>query len=694
MNLAMGNEYCPTFVCYHVYVMFSCSADWNSPLITFIGIPRIALATCGSHPAACEIELATPSGACFYPAVWDGSHGCQGRYSGAGWFTCGQGFVVVVSRSLTRRARSGGTRHVLPTRSKPDWAFPNGDARCLVILALLTLGVVCLLPLVWLRGARVVPRLGEVNRRSLLSGSIVSTRPINPRSAAVRRKRAPTGGAFDFADRVEVPKMAEPPKPHQVYAVHANTLLEHLSTLDVNQPTSFVRLTGIICTIGPASRDVKKLVEMMKSGMNIARLNFSHGTHEYHEGTIKNVREAERLLNEEIAPDIRHTAIALDTKGPEIRTGLLLGGPSAEIELKKGETITLTTDNSFYEKCDENTLYVDYENITKVLKVGSRIFIDDGLISVDVKEIVSDKDRADLQFGVEQGVDMIFASFIRNANGVKEIRKALGEKGKDIKILCKIENDEGVRKIDEILNETDGIMVARGDLGIEIPAEKVFLAQKMMIAKCQMIGKPVICATQMLESMVHKPRPTRAEASDVANAVLDGADCVMLSGETAKGDYPLETVQMMHKICVEAEAAFYQKDVFIHLSHIAPCPTDGTHTIAIAAVSASIKCLASAIIVITTTGRTAHLIAKYRPRCPILAISRFNVPPGLSRWLGTSDGRERCAEWAMDVDARIEYALEIGKKRGFLRTDDAVIVVTGWRKGAGATNTLRVVYVV
>ncbi|XP_077483952.1 pyruvate kinase PKM-like isoform X2 [Amblyomma americanum] len=522
---------------------------------------------------------------------------------------------------------------------------------------------------------------------------------------------------------------AEPPRPQQVYAVHANTLLEHLSTLDVNQTTSFVRLTGIICTIGPASRDVKMLVNMMKAGMNIARLNFSHGTHEYHEGTIKNIREAERLLNEELKPDVRHTAIALDTKGPEIRTGLLLGGPSAEIELKKDQTITLTTDKSFYEKCDENTLYLDYENITKVLSVGSRIFIDDGLISLTVKEIdndklvcnienggmlgskkgvnlpgalvdlpaVSEKDKSDLLFGVEQGVDMIFASFIRNANGVKEIRNVLGEKGKDIKIMCKIENDEGVRKIDEILDVTDGIMVARGDLGIEIPAEKVFLAQKMMIAKCQMIGKPVICATQMLESMTHKPRPTRAEASDVANAVLDGADCVMLSGETAKGEYPLEVVRMMDRICCEAESAFYQKDVFIHLSHIAPCPTDGTHTIAIAAVSASIKCLAAAIIVITTTGRTAHLIAKYRPRCPILAISRVeqtirqaHLYRGILPLLYTG---ERCPDWPMDVDARIEYALEIGKLRGFLRKDDAVIVVTGWRKGAGATNTLRVVYV-
>jgi len=516
----------------------------------------------------------------------------------------------------------------------------------------------------------------------------------------------------------------------QAEAQGASTTVEYMSRLQILSKADKIRLSGIVCTIGPVSKAPDFLVKMIDAGMNVARMNFSHGSHEYHASTIANCREAAKKYKEEKGFD-PSLAIALDTKGPEIRTGLLEGDDGRkELIFEAGDTLKLTTDDAFKEKCTKEVVWLDYKNITKVLVPGKRIYIDDGLISVKALEIgpdyvlgevenggnlgsrkgcnlpatdtdlpaVSEKDMKDLQFGVDQGVDMVFASFIRDAAGVREIRKVLGDGGKDILIISKIENQQGVNNIDEIIAESDGIMVARGDMGIEIPPEKVFIAQKQIIAKCNQAGKPVICATQMLESMVKKPRPTRAEGSDVANAVLDGSDCVMLSGETAKGDFPIQCIRTMAALSREAEAALWNQRFFEDLmrteQHIL---RDATAAAAIAAVQASYSTRASAIIGLTTTGKTAHLASKYRAHCPFLAVTRnAQAARQMQLYRGVVPlyyAEPRMDDWSADVDERIQYCVDFGKKNGFIKSGDPVICITGWRKGAGSSNTIRILYV-
>ncbi|CAF0856695.1 unnamed protein product [Rotaria sordida] len=556
---------------------------------------------------------------------------------------------------------------------------------------------------------------------------------------------------------------------HQSFAETAVNGLEQRTLLDIDSDPSSTCHTSIICTLGPASQSVEMLSKMMKAGMNIARLNFSHGSYEYHKKSIENVRMAENLTAGE--SEYRPIGIALDTKGPEIRTGILASGVNSEIDLQNGMAVRITTDKSFADKSSTDNLYVDYDNIVHVIKSGNRVFIDDGLISLLVREVgdnylqcevenggllgsrkgvnlpgvpidlpaISEKDKADLLFAVENDIDMVFASFIRHADGIRVIRDILGEKGKNIKVIAKIENQQGIQNFDSILEEADGIMVARGDMGIEIPAQKVFVAQKMMIAKCNIAGKSVICATQMLESMTKNPRPTRAEVSDVANAVLDNADCIMLSGETAKGKYPVQCIQLMHQIAREAEACIFYRELFENLRYFTKPPLDQMHAAAIASVEAAFRSYATLIVVLTHSGRSAQLIAQYRPRavimvvtrslktarfmhlyrgcCPVYVMAGRKPDPqsplpseaydekAFYRPEDSKDGEPvfkqhhmstqqamAMSDWLLDVDARVMDAISLAKKRGFCASGDAVIVVTGWRPGCGTTNTLRIIY--
>lgn len=464
--------------------------------------------------------------------------------------------------------------------------------------------------------------------------------------------------------------------------------------------------TKIICTLGPATDDEAVLRALIQAGMNVARINFSHGTHEEHR---QRVEQFKRVRAEFPFP----VPLMLDTKGPEIRIRRFAGGG---IVLVAGQEFTLRTDDL---PGDENGVGITYDRLAKDIPLGGTILIDDGLIELMVERFEGDRvvcrvinggilsdnksinipdadialpyisvqDRADLLFGIENGFDFIAASFVRKRQDAEELRIFLSENnGKHINIIAKIENQAGVDNIDEIIAASDGIMVARGDMGVEIPFENIPSIQKLLVKKCYSAGKRVIVATQMLDSMMRNPRPTRAEITDVANAVYDGASALMLSGETAVGKYPLESVQTMVRIAAKTENSIHYRKRF--QANTFPM-RNITDAISHATCSTAHDLNAAAIITVTKSGHTARMVSKFRPDCPIVAAA---IDETVWRQLALSWGvYPVMAEVKVSTDELFDHVVAIAVKQGYLRYGDLAVITAGVPLGmSGTTNILKV----
>lgn len=469
-----------------------------------------------------------------------------------------------------------------------------------------------------------------------------------------------------------------------------------------------MKKTKIVCTIGPASESVDMLVNLINAGMNVCRLNFSHGDYEEHGARIKNIREAVKITGKRVA-------ILLDTKGPEIRTNDMENGA---ITMKIGDSVRI----SMTEVLGTNEKFsITYPELINDVNVGSHILLDDGLIDLEVTDIdrdaneivtvvknegvlknkkgvnvpgvsvnlpgITEKDANDIRFGIGQGIDFIAASFVRRASDVLEITKILEEENAThIQIIPKIENQEGIDNIDEILKVSDGLMVARGDMGVEIPTEDVPVVQKALIKKCNALGKPVITATQMLDSMQRNPRPTRAEANDVANAIYDGTDAVMLSGETAAGDYPLEAVQTMARIAVRTEETLVNQDSFALKLY---SKTDMTEAIGQSVGHTARNLGIQTIVAATESGHTARMISKYRPKAHIVAIT-FSEQK--ARSLSLSWGvYATVADKPSSTDEMFNLASKVSQEEGYSSEGDLIIITAGVPVGEkGTTNLMKI----
>ena len=468
-----------------------------------------------------------------------------------------------------------------------------------------------------------------------------------------------------------------------------------------------MRKTKIICTLGPATDDDNVLRQLMIEGMDVARFNFSHGDHAQHR---KNKDRVEKLREELGIP----VATLLDTKGPEIRVGDFKEG---KVELVEGQTFTLTTEDVIG---DQAKVSITYKNLVNDVKPGDTILIDDGLINMKIEKVtskeiickvenggpvsnhkgvnvprvnltmpyISDVDRDDIIFGIKNDFDFIAASFVRSADDILEIRKILDEYECDnINIIAKIENMQGVDNIDEIIRVSDGIMVARGDMGVEIPLEDVPIIQKMIIKKVYNADKQVITATQMLDSMMIHPRPTRAEATDVANAIYDGTSAIMLSGETAAGKYPVEALTTMSKIAERTEMDINYKQRF--LNNHKDYRSDITEAVCHATCMTAYDLESKSILTVTKSGRSARMISKYRPDCRIIAGStEEKVVRQLNMSWGVSPVLIKEKAHVLEL---FDYAVEVAKSKKLVEKGDVVVITSGVPLGkSGTTNMIKV----
>lgn len=477
-----------------------------------------------------------------------------------------------------------------------------------------------------------------------------------------------------------------------------------------------MKKTKIVCTMGPNTDNREIMKELALNGMDVARFNFSHGDHAEHRHRL----EILESVREELGIPI---ASLLDTKGPEIRTGKLKDGK--KVTLKEGDLYTLTTEEIVG---DETRGYINYAGLAEDVKPGDRILIDDGLIELHVREVngtdivcrienggelgekkgvnvpgvrvklpaLTDKDKEDIRFGVDAGFDFVAASFVRNADAIREIRAILDEKGSAMQIIAKIENEEGIENIDSIIEASDGIMVARGDMGVEIPAEKVPHIQKMIIRKCNLACKVVITATQMLDSMIRNPRPTRAEVSDVANAVYEGTDAVMLSGETAMGSYPIEAVRMMSQIAEESEKyldyMFYQRRKVSaeNLRNI-------SNTVCYSSVATASDLEAPVIVAPSVSGFTTRMLSKWRPKALIAGLSpSMTAVRQMQLYWGVKPFHAKRAE---STDALLFASVELLKEKGIVKEGEIVVATAGVvtrtnrHEPVADTNIMRVIVV-